>query len=194
MFFKELIENSIMSYPSIHLSGTKGDSLVISIKGYSYPEIAENYDGNYLTMAIKAKNETGEWEASSPCLLTWEAKWFSKWLRHVVRGNMVDEEISVLDLDFGLKYLDYSNGLFCFVAILKFGLSNKKDPSEDPEINNSSILYLTLGRDDLESFIQFFDTTFKNYPPRGKQGEISLEKLPGPQSFKEYQERKSNFE
>jgi hypothetical protein len=173
-----------MKTPSIQLSGTKGDSLFISIANYSYPDIDEDYDGNYLDILIKAKNEKGKWQGSSSCLLTWEVKWFSKWLKYVVEGEMEVESLTVLDQDFGLKYLDFSNGFYCFVAILKYGLMNKKECLEKPNQNDSSILYLSLNKDDLRAFISFFENTFEIFPPRGKQGLISLEKLPGPQRIK----------
>lgn len=169
-----------MKSPSINLSGTKGDTLQITVETYSYPKTTDDHDGNYLTVSIRAQNEDGSWEGSSPCLFTWEVKWFSKWLKHVVRGEMEDESLAVMDQDFGLKYLDYSKGFHCFVAILKYNLANPSYGLNEPPEAVASIVYLSLTENEVDSFIRFFDNVFIEFPPRGSFGKMSLEKLPGP--------------
>lgn len=73
----------------------EGDYLEFSIKNYEFPDLEpdqyEEYDANWLEIAIKAKDSEYQWEAACPCLLTWEAKSVLDFFRAFAEGRAYDK-------------------------------------------------------------------------------------------------------
>jgi hypothetical protein len=70
----------------LRLSGADGSFFDMDIAGYQFPADLESplpeYDLNWLQVHIHARDADGhEWEATDPCLLTWELAGLSKWFR-----------------------------------------------------------------------------------------------------------------
>ncbi len=53
----------------------------LQILGYEYPEIVDSeYDSNWLMISLRGRAPGGSWQATDPCLLTWEVVELAAWL------------------------------------------------------------------------------------------------------------------
>ncbi len=53
----------------------------LQILGYEYPEIVDTeYDSNWLMISLRGRAPGCSWQATDPCLLTWEVVELAAWL------------------------------------------------------------------------------------------------------------------
>jgi hypothetical protein len=86
----------------LRLSGADGSFFEMDIAGYQFPASVESplpeYDLNWLLVRIHARDTEGhEWEATDPCLLTWELAELAEWLRKLSRNEPALSEIQFLE-------------------------------------------------------------------------------------------------
>lgn len=75
------------------LSNRNGDAFELIISHYQYPDNADSkYDSNWPEVHMNATLAGRSWSADSPCLLTWEVKYFAEWLAKIDRGEPVFSE------------------------------------------------------------------------------------------------------
>lgn len=95
-------------------NGKNNHLIELKILNYEFPEENEDYDANWITLDIKARNELGVWNKQCPCMLSWEIKWFSKWFDNIAKGLTEENEIFVYEFDFGMKYLEKYQNIYKF--------------------------------------------------------------------------------
>jgi hypothetical protein len=154
-----------------------------SIEGYQFPDITDGYDANWLVLSVEAKNKQGTWKRTSPCILTWEVAWYAKWLKNVTWGNC-ESELSVLEGDFQLIYVAKAQNLYRFIICLEYGLAYEK-PKEGER--DKSVIGICLTETEVKEAVAYFEEVFAAFPPRGEQGKLSFEFLPGPKVFFDYE-------
>ncbi len=86
----------------MQLAGANDTILRLSIRGYAHPgsERAENYNPyseDFLTVSIDVRTAKGSWKATSPSLLTMEARDLTRWLQSVSDGAEPGENLEFLD-------------------------------------------------------------------------------------------------
>lgn len=69
----------------MRLAGPEGSFFELNLAGYQYPADVESplpeMDLNWLEVCIRARTPEGlEWQATDPCLLTWELEELARWL------------------------------------------------------------------------------------------------------------------
>lgn len=161
---------------SLRLSGSRGDKLTIHVVGYQFPDADDGYDANWLTIQIEAKNEEGNWIASSPCLLTWELEWAARWLEHVIEGEMTDDRFCGMENDLTIVHLATGDTGSRFAVCLRYGLSKRQDPDA------VSVVSLLVSPNCHSNAVHYFQEALRRFPPRGSTG-LQSSMLPGPQKF-----------
>lgn len=77
----------------MHLRASDGSAFRLAILGYEFPETEHDlHDANWLRIHIDVACPRGRWEATSPCLLTWEVTRLANWLEAADAGEAVDPE------------------------------------------------------------------------------------------------------
>lgn len=160
--------------------GFHGNYVHLAIEGYSLPNASDGYDANWLKMAIEAQNEQGVWKKTCSCILSWEVMWYARWIENVVVGNCENNELTVLEHDFGLVYLTKAQGFHRFQVYLRSGLGFKNVSEEE---RDTSIIGVCLTNTEIEEAVHYFNEIFQTYPPRGKHGKTVFQSLSGPKIF-----------
>ena len=63
-----------------HLQNTDGESLILWIDGYQFPQIEnERYDSNWLNIGIEVQLKQGSWTTIDPSMLTMEVEQLIQW-------------------------------------------------------------------------------------------------------------------
>ena len=72
----------------MHLSGHDGTEFHLSIVGYEFPELTEQWgDADWLMIKMRVQHRLGDWTSTAPMLLTWEAGDLADWLSAVADGR-----------------------------------------------------------------------------------------------------------
>ena len=89
----------------MHLLGSDGSSLELSVVGYQFPELeAVPYDLNWLVIAGRASLGGREWKFQEPCLLTYEAAALADWLEARSKDASNDGEIGFIEPNLCFKW------------------------------------------------------------------------------------------
>lgn len=81
----------------MHMDGPDG-SLELSLLGYQYPGlVTEPFDSNWLHVRVAVRHPRGDWVATDPCLLTYEAVALADWLEAAAAGREGDAELDFLE-------------------------------------------------------------------------------------------------
>ncbi len=163
----------------IEWTGINSEELKLSILGYEFPSIEEDYDANWLIVEVEVSNELGKWKRQSPCILTWELQWLSKWLLHVVNHEAKRREIGFLEQDINnITYLAKVQNLHCFAILLAPRLTY------DPQIHDYNLVVVRLTDDQVNKSISVLDQFSREFPPRGQKGQtIAANESLGPQFY-----------
>jgi hypothetical protein len=93
------------------LKGSDGQSLALSLAGYQFPDLASaEYDSNWLTVTIDVAHPRGNWRASDPCLLTYEAARLAAWLDGITPESAVGSEESFVEPCLVFSIVDANGG------------------------------------------------------------------------------------
>lgn len=67
--------------------GAGGSALSVRIAGYQFAEADNDWDANWLTVAVDVRTPQRAWQALAPALLTWEARELAAWLDAVAEAT-----------------------------------------------------------------------------------------------------------
>lgn len=157
----------------IFWTGPHGDEFKLRILGYKFPEAAEGYEANWLTLQVEARNHLGSWKREVSCWLTWELLWVQIWLKQVVLGNARSVAYSGLECDLGFVFIADTFSSYEFAVNLQAGLGMSDD------YDRVSVVYLSVSPAEHEAALGYLTSCAHLYPPRGRRGQRGLE-LPGP--------------
>ena len=80
--------------------------LALTIAGYQFPHLAsEDYDSNWLNVAIDVKHPRGRWSAVDAAFLTYEVASLAQWMSDIASGRRQEHFKRFLEpcLSFGLS-------------------------------------------------------------------------------------------
>ncbi len=108
----------------MRLEGPDGSLVQLSVIGYEFPALeTEEYDSNWLLVRIRVVHPRGQWNAVSPCLLTYELKDLADWFDSIARGQAVKTEADFLEPN--LSFRLGSGGLAGPMLRLPFDLESR---------------------------------------------------------------------
>jgi hypothetical protein len=55
----------------------------LSIQGYQFPEITDEWDSNWLLVRIDVKLNKRHWNKTDPAITTFELKWLIDWFKNI---------------------------------------------------------------------------------------------------------------
>ena len=157
-----------MNKDKIILTGENNHLFEFEILNYQFPEEKEDYDANWIVLDIKARNKLGRWHKQSPCMLTWEIKWFIKWLEKITMSLINEDEIFCYEFDFGMSYHGKTKNSHKFKVYLKYGLSFYD--LDSPLNSESCIVSLVLTNDEVNNTIKTFLNWQNTFIPKGEIG------------------------
>lgn len=157
-----------MEENKISWKNEKNHLFELNILNYQFPDEKEEHDANWVTLDIKAENELGKWHKQCSCILSWEIKWFAKWLEKITQGLTGENEISGYEFDLQMKYIGKTQNKHNFEINLKWGFSFYDIESQLK--SNDSIISVGLTNQEIIQAIQCFCAWSKLFPPRGKIG------------------------
>lgn len=158
-----------MKENKISWNNEKNNLFELNILNYQFPYEKEDYDANWLTLDIKAENELGKWHKQYSCILSWEIKWFAKWLEKIAQGLTDENEMSGYEPDLQMKYIGKTQNKHNFEINLKYGFSFYDIQS--PLKNEDCIISVVLTNEEIIQSINCFCNWGKLFPPRGEIGE-----------------------
>ncbi len=145
--------------------GVKGsDRLSVRIQGYQFPQVEatadDPYDANWLYIQGRLETRTTNWKFVDACLFTWECEELIEWLRKFPE----------------VETLEFMEPLFRFEAdpdhkrLIRVRLLGESFPPDgDPEEQwiGGYELFLNIGEEQRERFIQTLTYDLERYPKRG---------------------------
>ena len=147
-------------------TGPRGDRFSLSVTGYQFPAANDGHDANWLVVSIQARNHSGAWTATAPCVLTWDLLSLADWLRDVETDEA--EAWCGLEVDVILTSLGWSRGHATVAVALSYGLS-KPDLAEEVE-RARDLLVVDVIPAHLTQSILGVQRACEAFPPRGVVG------------------------
>jgi len=147
-----------------------------SIKGYQFPDIESDYDGNWLNVKYECFYKDKQFVVVDPSLLTTELKAISEWF-YKISNNEIPEYVSLSFIEPNLEFILYGNKNNLIRYGIKLDLEAKPpfdideflvNSSEDEEDEESEFIMIFesyLG--DLRKYSDQFRELCKQYPQRG---------------------------
>jgi hypothetical protein len=94
----------------MRLTNANGDEFELRVAGYQFPgtddeEPYHRYDLNWLDITLHARSSQGAWDATRPCLLTWELGWLVEWFEQIHAHQPVDEALIFLEPDLQFRLI-----------------------------------------------------------------------------------------
>ena len=94
----------------MHIIGTSGNSVKISILGYQFPENEiEKYDSNWLFIEVDVTHQNGSWIAKNACLLTWEVNRLADWFEALANNSKIDNQETFIEPELEFHLVDISS-------------------------------------------------------------------------------------
>jgi hypothetical protein len=157
----------------LRLSGADGSFFEMDIAGYQFPADVKSplpeYDLNWLQVHIHARDSNGhEWEATDPCLLTWELAELAEWLGKHARGEDASSSIEFLEPCLCLEIVPVSNSKIALKLHLAYELCHSK---EDATGMQSAVVCLGMMLEELENSIEDLTVSARAYPVRSNVSE-----------------------
>src|SRR5262245_29126869 len=85
--------------------------MTLALAGYQFPDLASaEDDSNWLTVTIEVAHPRGNWHASDPCLLTYEAARLASWLEGLTPESAVGSEASFIEPCLVFSIVDSDGG------------------------------------------------------------------------------------
>jgi hypothetical protein len=157
----------------IKWSGRSGDSISVNIRGYEFPEIREGYDANWLHVDVSARNWSGEWTASAPCVLAWDLLNLEFWLDDLEADEA--ETWMSLEPELMVTSLGWSRGLASISIRLRDGLRHAA--LDDEGQPGADILAVNVSLEEIEITKAAVQAKSLELPARGLQGTKGIESV-----------------
>ena len=149
--------------------GPADTSFTLSIEGYQFPEIPEDYDANWVNVAVRASVRKQRVHQQSPCLLSWDVMRLACWFQQIARQeNPESDHFSGLENDLTFDLTGQNKGLFQFRITLQHGLlpvPTASEPCLEP-----IVVPVTVRADELEAAATALWSDVKRFPSRGQLG------------------------
>lgn len=145
--------------------GVKGsDRLSIRVEGYQYRHLDATtdatYDPNWLNIQGRVETRERQWKFVDACLLTWEAVELLEWMRAFPEVEKLGflESLFTIDVDPDHKRL---------IRVRIRGGAFPPDGDPEEKWTEGYELFLNIGEEQRERFIQTLTYDLERYPKRG---------------------------
>ena len=160
------------------LTGQDNSQFAFSVAGYQFPEIAEDYDANWLNVDISVSKSQVKWQEQSACFLTWDVIRFIQWLNKINVGEELPyKEFVTLDFDIEFDYRGESRNTHQFRILFEHGLRPDWAGKNYSGLKRDLFVDVSLTSEEIQGIIEILKETAKSFPPRGKLGEKWIEIL-----------------
>jgi len=155
----------------INWTGIDGGEFGLTVSGYEFPAIEEGHDANWLNVAVSVSSKRSSWQASSPCILTWDLLSLTHWLTDLEAGD--PESWCGLEVDVVFTSLGWSRGRAVVAIALSYSLS---DPAaHDQEGPARDIIVVAPSAVEIAAARAATQRTAERFPARGEQGRRSVD-------------------
>jgi hypothetical protein len=91
----------------MELSGSHGNRIELNVAGYQFPHLEhQEYDSDWLRIAINVNHPRGTWTSIDACLLTWEVARLADWFVAIATGDTVDHAQDFIEPNLRFQLLD----------------------------------------------------------------------------------------
>ncbi len=147
------------------LASKDGRSIVeLQILGYQFPYLeTKEYDSNWLIVAGNVMHQSGSWQFTDPCLLTYEAEQLASWMDLVA-----DTELPSGSCDFTEPTLEFRTLLNIDRPVLRVYFDLKARPSWATKVEE---IFVEFAIEDIDrrSIGQQWRTELSAYPQRASR-------------------------
>jgi hypothetical protein len=162
----------------IKLTGQENSQFAFFVSGYQFPEIAEDYDANWLNVEINVSKHQAKWQEQSACFLTWDVIRLIQWLNKInLREELPYKEFVTLDFDIEFDYHGIKEKAHHFRVWFEHGLRPDWAGKNYSGLKKDLFVDVSLTNEEIARMIEILKETAKNFPPRGKLGQKWIEIL-----------------
>ena len=136
-----------------------GSEFELQITGYQFPEIQnDEWDSNWLLIRVHIQGETHKWEAVDPCMDTYEANDFCKWLNLLANSQAVQPELEFLEPELRFKVVKIADSRIELEIQCRYNLA--------PTISSRSFFQFSLDKQTISQAAEAWCSQVQKFPTR----------------------------
>ena len=153
----------------MQLYDANGYALKLTLVGYQFPEMTrEPYDSNWLIIETDITTPHRSWQASDPCLLTYEVEQLAQWLEQAANGTPDNRVCHFIEPCLQFELYDHEGGERYLRVV--FDLELRPDwQIERTRQRDDTWIDLQVDRQKLLEAAQALREQLARYPQRAEQ-------------------------
>jgi hypothetical protein len=142
-----------------------GTLFQLEVRGYEYPDrVDDEWDSNWLRIAIIVSTSDGTWSVIHPCLLTFEISYLADWLDAVSERMQKESDIGFVEPNLSFELIEgTAEGPYLRVY---FAAECLPPWADGPKSGTMFFLDFTLLDVDLRAAVESLRARYRTYPPR----------------------------
>ena len=136
----------------------------LSILGYEFSEITNEWDSNWLLMHINVKSDEKQWNKTYPAITTFELKWLIDWLKNISDNKIVKYKwINFTEPNISFELINNYNSK---IKNIKIHLMAEFNPLTD--VGTDYCIEFNATNNQLKNISNELEIELKNFPERVK--------------------------
>jgi hypothetical protein len=136
----------------------------LSIAGYEFPEITDEWDSNWLFVHINVKSNENQWDKIHPAITTFELKWLIDWFKNISKNKI--EKYKQMNFTEPNISFELINNFDSSVKNIKIHFVEEFNPITDVGIDYC--IEFNATNEQLRNYSKELKTELKKYPERVK--------------------------